>query len=575
MSTKLKFDAKDHPLRDVLFSNWKFKIPRYQRFYTWGEDQLSDFWLDLTLDNNSYFFGSFILNKEFERKKGYIEIVDGQQRILTVTIFMAVIRDIANTFDHELANLIHRKDIAHESYDGKESYRVECSESIKEFFEKNIQSKDSQIIESIPNTPEESRVKKNYDYLYKKIINKYNNFETPYLRKEYLQDLREKVADLIVIKIEIESEEAAYEIFETTNARGVDLSIADLLKNLIFKNIRNTGKRDEAKEIWTEIIQNIHETNTEMKKFIRYYWISKHSMVTEKNLFKNIKKDINDWKLLISNLKDASMHYNILLEGEKADWGNIKHGAKLFRSINALKYMNVSQCYVLLLSILRNFDKLGTSPLRIIEVIEKFTFNYSVICKLPANKVEKIYSKYAREIERIVTNEIPKKIHSCTNRLFSELENVLKNENPSLDLFIEKFRELSYSNSQQRRILVKYVLEKLSSQKQTGEFKIDFDNVNIEHFLPQNPVEWGLTKPEIKPYVNLLGNLTLVSKGFNSTIGNKPIEEKIKTLTKSEIQITQELVKRVYDQEMNWDEAAIKERHDALAKIAYNEIWNL
>ena len=71
-----------------------------------------------------------------------------------------------------------------------------------------------------------------------------------------------------MIHIRIEKEEEAYEIFETTNARGVDLSVADLLKNLIFKNIPAEDDRDIAKEIWQEITSNIQATNTEKKQFI-------------------------------------------------------------------------------------------------------------------------------------------------------------------------------------------------------------------------------------------------------------------------------------------------------------------
>jgi uncharacterized protein with ParB-like and HNH nuclease domain len=575
MGINLNFEAHDHPLKDVLFSNWKFKIPRYQRFYTWDEDQLSDFWLDLTSDDGSYFFGSFILNREFEKKTGYIEIVDGQQRILTITIFMAVLRDIFETLDQSIAELIQRKDIAHEDRSGRYSYRIECSESSKNFFEKYIQSKKININESNPSTPEEKRIKKNYEFLHKLITNEYEKRESTYSKREYLNNLRERVADLLVIKIEIDSEEAAYEIFETTNARGVDLSIADLLKNLIFKHIRNTDKRDLAKEIWTDIIKNIQETSTEMKRFIRYYWISKYSMVTEKNLFKSIKQNIKNWKLLIENLKNASIQYNLLLEGERDDWENIKHGAKIFKSVNALKFMNVSQCYVLLLSILRNYDKLGTNPLRIFQIIEKFTFNYSVICKLPANKVEKIYSKYAREIEKIVNDEIPKKISGCINRVFSELENDLKNENPSFELFSEKFREISYSNFQQKRMLIKYILTKINSYKQTGEFKIDFDNVNIEHILPQKPSkDWKLTKDAIKEYVNLLGNLTLVHKAFNSKAGNKSLQEKVKELKKSEITITKDLIEKI-KKIGTWGEDEIINRQNELAEIAYKKIWSL
>ncbi len=575
MGNALNFEANDYPLKDVLFSNWKFRIPRYQRPYTWNEDQLSDLWLDLTTDDSSNFFGSFILNKEYEKDSGYVEIVDGQQRMMTITILMAAIRDIlrSKSIDSDLADVIQRHDIAHEDRAGGESYRIKCSDSAVKYFSENIQSTDSQILESNPYTKEEKQIRKNYEFFQNKLNQEIDNCDGSFAKRSFLQSLRDRVADLIVIKIEIESEEAAYEIFETTNARGVDLSIADLLKNLIFKNIRSNGDRDSAKDIWGIILKNIHETNVEMKRFIRYYWISRHKSVTEKNLFRDIKKSTSNWQLLLDDLKKASEDYNRLINGTVDDWFFLKHKDRAYHSFEAIRYMNVSQCYVLILSILRNYDKLGTDPVRVFELLEDFTFLYSTVCKQPANKVEKLYSKYARELENIVSNDTPKRIPGNVNRLFSRLEEDLVNEKPSYMLFQEKFTNIAYANSWQKRTLVKYVLAKLNNHERTGEYQIDFSNVNIEHILPQSPKEWGLSQADIRPYVNKLGNLTLVSKTFNSAMGNKSLHDKLGALDESEIQLTKDLVKHIRENDVTWNENMILERQSEFCSVAYNDVW--
>lgn len=237
--------------------------------------------------------------------------------------------------------------------------------------------------------------------------------------------------------------------------------------------------------------------------------------------------------------------------------------------------MNVSQCYVLLLSILRNYKDLGTDPLRIFQLIEKFTFNYSAICKQPANKVEKLYSTYARKIEKIVKTQTPKKIPGKIQSIFAELEKDLKNERPQYEMFKDRFMEVSYGSSQRGRDLVKYTLYEINSIGQTGEHRIDFDNVNIEHVLPQKPSKkWNLTLKEIKSYVNLLGNLTLVSKKFNSQVGNKMIQEKISSYEDSEIEMTKALVGLLKDKMYEWDKDKILDRHKNFAEIAYNQVWN-
>ena len=74
------FDAVDLPLKDVLFSSEKYMVPRYQRQYTWGTDQVSDFWTDVSGGDDDYFIGTLIMNYERYKQDRTVEIIDGQQR---------------------------------------------------------------------------------------------------------------------------------------------------------------------------------------------------------------------------------------------------------------------------------------------------------------------------------------------------------------------------------------------------------------------------------------------------------------------------------------------------------------
>ena len=385
------------------------------------------------------------------------------------------------------------------------------------------------------------------------------------------------IENLIIIKIEISSEEDAYEIFETTNARGVDLNVADLVKNLVFKNISIHDDKDFVKDIWTEIINDVQATSFEMKKLLRYFWISKYAFITEKKLFKAIKYEITDWDKFLDDLFSVSKHINLLLQGNEDDYKNLglKHPEKIYKSISAIRFMNVSQCYVLFLSILRNYNDLGTDPYKVFELIEKFTFVYSAVCKLPGNKVERLYSRYAQRIEEIVRDEDKKKISGKIQSLFSELKTELTEEKPPFEYFNEQFQEIRYKNTETGRTFVKYILSEINNIEETEELKIDFTNVNIEHILPQKPdSDWGLSKVNIKPYVHLLGNLTLVGKKINSRIGNKPLNHKVKELEKSRLKITVDLVNYLKTNNLKWDNEQIYKRQKELAKIAYHKIWD-
>ncbi len=566
----INFEAHDKPLSAVLFSQRKYRIPRYQRPYAWNIDQVSELWEDLITNEEPYFLGSLIFNTESEKNDGYADIIDGQQRLLTITILIAVLRDLAKSIDPDKAKLYQRQDIAIEDRDGTESYRILPADTLADYFEKYIQRDDGDILGSQTNTAEEERVKQNYEYLFDRAATELKRFSNRDAKLDALNRLRRKVADLVVISVEIAKEEDAYEIFETTNARGLELSVADLLKNLIFKKIKPGEDRDFAKEVWQQITSDIESTNTELRKFIRYFWISKHAFVSEKRLYREIKNKVTDWPRLLNDLWDDSSWFNKILEGNEQDFQNLKHGEKIYKAIFALRLMQVSQCYVLLLSILRNIDQLGTDPTRIFQLIERFTFQYSVVCKLPTNRIEKIYSKFALKIQETIDNEPEKKI---LGRIFAELEKELKAEAPSAQLFKERFGEVCYKNSENSRRLIKYILSEIDSRlRATDENRIDFNTVNIEHVLPQNPhKDWRLTKNEVKGYVNKIGNLTLLSKRINSKVQNVPIEKKLPELEKSELPITRELVLS----NSEWGEEQIIRRQEEFAETALTDIWRL
>jgi hypothetical protein len=527
-------------------------------------------------DDDSSFIGSLIFNYEEFEKTGLIDIIDGQQRLLTITIFAAVLRDIAKKIDESKAHLFQRKDIAFEDrITGRETFRITPGDQTREYFEKNVQEYKGNTSESVPDNDEQKKIKKNYMFFYERVEDELKKYINKNDQLIYLNNLRDKIGNLTVINIQINNEDEAYEIFETTNARGVDLSVADLLKNLIFKKLPPNEDKDFARDRWQEIIDLVEETDTEMRKFIRQYWISRHASVTEKKLFREIKKETTNYNNLLDDIWVSADLYNKILEGDEKDWSLYKNGHKMYNSASALRLMNVSQCNVLFLAILRNIEKLGTDPARIFELIEKFSFKYHIVCKLPSNRVEKIYARYAKAIEDGVKEEHEKHILGRINSSFSNLENELKEIAPHKDFFISEFKDITYKSTEQSRKLIKYILGKMDENlRNTKEELVDFNNVNIEHLLPQKPSkDWGLKRKEIKEYVNKLGNLTIVDKRINSIAGNKKIQEKMEILLNSELPINKKLVEEVKNYNYNWDEDCIYKRQEQLAEIAWDPVW--
>ena len=125
--------------------------------------------------------------------------------------------------------------------------------------------------------------------------------------------------------------------------------------------------------------------------------------------------------------------------------------------------------------------------------------------------------------------------------------------------------------------MLRYVLLRIDDLvvEGTGELMVDPQMTNLEHVLPRKPEKWGLEEEEVSDYVNHIGNLTILSKKLNSSIGNKPLVEKLSEYRDSELSINGDLVTFIEDHNTEWNEDIIRLRGKYLAELAYDKIWNI
>ncbi|MEX2054157.1 MAG: DUF262 domain-containing HNH endonuclease family protein [Candidatus Colwellbacteria bacterium] len=582
MTNDFRLKAEDRTIEDILFStNEKYELPRFQRQYTWSPDQADEFWQDLIGEDSVPFLGSFIFNLENKAKTGYVEVVDGQQRLLTITILLAAIRDVLTEIgDKDYAQRIQSQRIAfQDTRSGKYTFRVKPGDTLRDFFEAFIQDKPDEKAHDKVLRKEQKLVLDNYFHFRTLIADLVNRKETSLDKKGIIDELLSKIEEIKIIRIDIYSDEDAYTVFESVNARGVELSVADLLKNLIFKHLKPTeGSVDLAKKKWQEIEDNIFASSLNMPTFLRHYWLSRHGHTSEKKLYKEIKRvvDTENIEGFLEDILDASRWYSLIDSGSREDWEPIDKGIKIYKTLLGIRAMGVTQCYVIFLAILQNLERLSFDPTTYFESVEKFSFKYSAISKQQANKAEKLYSKNAVELWKVLptSKKLNKKDAIAAQRKLDLLIQELRRLSPTKSLFKENFMELSYKKSSKSRLLLKYVLSKTNFYLGQKEFELNFDQVNLEHILPQKPEEeWGLTEGEIAGYVNLIGNLTLVHKEINSRAGNKNLKVKSKHLEESDIRITKLLVEQIKDSKYVWNEKTIRERQAWLAEVAYDKIW--
>lgn len=576
----MSFTATDSDFSELWGSmERKYIIPRYQREYSWGIDNLVTFWDDVHTERE-FFFGSVVL-KDPENRGDRIEIIDGQQRMLTMTILYAAIRDVIRELgDSEIANGVHSQYIIQRRGIRDSEYIIQPTDGLRDYFERSIQSRNPNFRE--PGTKEHKRVQRNYNWLKKKIQERLIS-ESLEGNIHILSDLIERMNAMQIIRIKVTDSYDAYRIFETVNATGVDLSVADLLKNMVFRNLlpdENSGE-DTAQKKWTEMKENLAEINIEVARFVRYHWISSRETVTMGNLYKSVKAktQMYAWEELLSSLHSDSKLLNNLMNGTIPNPRSLGEVQRINSKLKAINEMGFSQCYVLLLSILRNRERLNLSWGELYELvseIENFNFVYHTICSRPANRVETFYSRTAIAIQEITNDEDGRnRFQSRIESIYNELDEL----KPSRVEFVEDFKSRTkYTTSTKKKNLIRYILARIEERdypEQVAERPID-NSISIEHILPQKPEEhWGLTEEEVESYVHLIGNLVLVGIDFNVNARNYELERKILELRESGIRTTVDLLSQIEQENPPiWTKQEIENRTNLLAEISYDELWS-
>lgn len=597
MAHQFYFKASNKKYYESFFNkDFVFEIPRYQRPYSWSADQVNELWEDLNSEHPG-FFGAFMLNRYKIEKEKIMEVIDGQQRLLTITMLIAIIRDLLNEYSEEfkdndlkeLSDLYHKEAIGKPMHDDKGTitykYYVKPSESFEEVYKIYVQDRGNDISGAMVGKrgSESYLLKNNYLLLKEKILNKLIKSDKKKASiKAKLASLYTKIKNLVIVQIEIENEAQAYEYFETVNARGLDLSVADLLKNQIFRQVR-PDTTDIAKEIWAEILQNIEQANTSMKEFLRHHWASKYEYVPDRKLYLGIKQKFvqkqKKWEDFLMELHESSEIYKDLINGEKSQllkWIQDKNKtAKIYQSLRSIRYTKAKTWTVIFLCFLRNYSEIPIDLTRFFKRFERFIFTYYTVLDLPGNWFfNKMYS-FAQEIEDLVKNQRSKEKF---NQLIGRLEKQFHSQKPMKGEFKKGFIEIKYKDNSEGRGQIRYVLDEIENHFGFHAEGYNEENVSIEHILPQDPQKWGLKKSDVKDFIDKIGNLLLVAKEHNGQMQNKRISEKLKILKKSNFTLAKELVKKIKNK--NWDFKtienknfeAIEKRGNHLAEIAH-KIW--
>ena len=357
----MKIESKDTDVESLLDGSY-FYIPRFQRPYSWDIDNINDFWFDLIASqSDDYFIGSMVV---FKKSKQLFGVVDGQQRLTTITILLCVIRDEflqleGGDFAKGVHQLIERKD-----RNNQDEYVLKTETSFP-YFQEHIQKFDEEADIEVDVRVEEKNLETAH-LRFKKLVDDTLSSvdqdtliledEKSNIKIKKLLALRDSVLNLNLIFITLENEDDAYLIFETLNTRGKDLALTDLVKNHFSKHLKPKGEVDHAKLKWQRMLETINNSSADISSdsFIYHFWASRYQSVPLKKLFPVFKKEVkkataNDY---LNNLLSDSKIYRAIHE-TSYEWG--KNEAEVAKSLFALQLFKLSQPTPATLSLVRAY----------------------------------------------------------------------------------------------------------------------------------------------------------------------------------------------------------------------------
>lgn len=535
-------------------------VPKYQRDYAWEEKHVNDLLLDISnaLQNEEkeYFIGSIVVkNNENERS----EVVDGQQRLATITILINSIKSIFEKEGNEKkANQISNDFLmTHELRTEEDVPRLILNNNDHDFFF-------SHVLNDKPNLSTKKEVRLSHQKLLdaKKAIEEklsqvlaVNNQNSDVLI-DWVIYIENNVK---VIWVEVPDYSNAFTIFETLNDRGLDLAISDLLKNYLFHKSASAIK--QAQQNWITMVSVLEaaDSNSTVVPYIKYLWASYYGNVREKELYTKIKDTVKTKTkaLEFSNqLADNSNLYTALLYSDHHYWSDYSTATR--RNIRTINELGMVQIRPLLLSMLPKFDQKESE--KSLESIVSLIVRLIVSGTLSSGVFERQFSITAM------------KIRNEDIRNQKELLESLKTLTPSDERFNEAFQTFTISNSS----IAKYLLSTIENYRRNDQGSDLIPNndetiVNLEHILPKKlNDQWSeFDDDEHKLYFKRLGNMTILNSRKNARIGNKSFVEKSPIFSDSEFIITKEI-----SSDTVWSKESINNRQNQFASDA-TKCWKM
>lgn len=550
-----------------LIGNGKhYRVPPYQRDYSWTEEQWEDLWNDMLAlrqtPEDRHYMGALVVQEASDRD---FFIIDGQQRMATLSIFALAVISLLSDLAQQGIDADNNRERAKElrnRFIGErdpasliEVSRLTLNETDNPFYQDYlVQLRAPRNPRGLPRS---NRLLWECFRYFKGRLMSLPDIQRD--GKAITQLLSETAArQLLFILITVADELNAYIVFETLNARGLELTTTDLLKNYLFSRVRVKSDQEALQRRWRALIATV--TQERFPEFLRYHLLCEQPQVRSQRLFKIVREQVRDPEevfALLDALEGRAELFAALADPTHSYWIELPAARPFIRDLNLFR---VRQMTPVLFAAWERFPQ--DDFVRVLAMVTVIVFRYLIVSGLNPNVIESIAHEAAKAIldGRAAT---PAAVFTLLAPMYVDDAK-----------FIADFAALTIDTSGQRKKLAKYILAKIESDLSGRYCDPDADPATVEHILPENPSqEWEAFFPRAQWEAALyrLGNLTLLEASANRRAANALYRDKLDLYRQSGYEVTRRIPDLAPEE---WTMALLERRQQELARRAAH-VWRV
>ncbi|GAA8468665.1 DUF262 and DUF1524 domain-containing protein [Helicobacter pylori] len=482
--------------------NNQLVIPIYQRLYSWEEEQCKQLWDDIIKIGgddkmDGHFIGSiFYVLDGIKHSKNLLFIVDGQQRLTTITLLLTALRDHCSDKRKEIENDY----LINSGKDGDKKFRLILSDSDKDTL--------LSLIDKDRRKPSEPS---------SKIMENFKLFEE-WIRKntDKLETIFKGLDKLMIVEIALEK--GKYDpqlIFESMNSKGMELTQTDLIRNYVVMETEIEKQEGFYNKYWRAMEEDFKQNKKLFDRFVRHYLTIKTREIPNINKVYVALKDYRQKKgigieVLLQDLQKYCGYFCQIAFKKEAD-------KDLNKALGFLVDLEMDVIYPLLLELYSDYSDGVLSKddfRRSIALIESYICRRAV-CGLGTNSLNKVFPSFTKKINK------DQYLESIKAHFGSLTE---KQRFPNNDEFKDCFITIDFYRFKKKE----YFFERLENFERKD--RVYTHEYTIEHIMPQTLTEeWERDLGENfqaihDKYLHTIGNLTLT--GYNSEYSNRSFQEK-------------------------------------------------